>query len=101
MAARLQGADPASLRRRRRAYLQWFDVLRNVAEDDADRDMAFGPDDVGSAARRELAKDGRPEWRNALSALLDRATRARWEWMRGYPSIRDRRARLEARLGAR
>ncbi|WP_394828943.1 M48 family metalloprotease [Pendulispora albinea] len=84
-----------------RACLQLFDVLRTVAENYGDLDMAFGPDDVESAAQRELDKDGRPEWRNALSALRERATRARWELMRGYPSIRDRRARLEARLGGR
>lgn len=84
-----------------RACLRLFDVLRNVAEDYGDLDMAFGPEDVEAAARRELEKHRQPEWRNALSALLDRGARVRWEMTRGYPSIRDRRARLEAMLAAR
>ncbi|WP_394834245.1 M48 family metalloprotease [Pendulispora rubella] len=84
-----------------RACLRLFDVLRKVAEDYGDLDMAHGPDDVEAAAQRELDKHRQPEWRTALSALLDRGARARWEMGRGYPSIRDRRARLEARLAER
>ncbi len=87
------------------ACLKLFDVLRNVAENYGDLDMAFGAFDPEASAGRALEEDvkGRepPAWRKAISELLDRGARTRWELSRGYPSIRDRRARLEAILAQR
>jgi Zn-dependent protease with chaperone function len=81
-----------------RACLRLFDLLRNIALDYRDADMANGRGDPERLAARELTRDRQPAWRKVLEDVGERIELARWEIVRGYPSIRDRRARLEALL---
>jgi hypothetical protein len=83
------------------ACLRLFDVLKKLALDLGDREMAYGHGDAEALAARELERDQRPAWHNKLSDLAGRATRARWERLRGYPSLADRRRRVEEIVDAR
>jgi predicted Zn-dependent protease len=78
-----------------RACLRLFDVLKRLAEDRGDGEMAHGFGDPDELAARELARERRPAWQNAFSDLTGRAARVRWERLRGYPSLADRRLRVE------
>ena len=80
------------------ACLRIFDVLRRIAEDHHDLDMAHGPGDVERAAAGELLRDEQAPWKNRLSDLGERVSRVQWEVLRGYPSLRERRERLAAHL---
>lgn len=65
-----------------RRCLEAFDLLEEVALDWGDTEGVFGPDAVIEA---EL--NGEPEWMISLRTWL-------WERRRGYPSTRERKARL-------
>jgi predicted Zn-dependent protease len=78
-----------------RACLRLFDVLKKIAEDRGDLEMAHGFGDPEELAARELERSSRPAWQNALADLKGRAAQLRWERVRGYPSIADRRLHVE------
>src|SRR5262249_16846715 len=78
-----------------RACLRPFGLLKKLAEDHGDRSMAHGFGDPDALAGRELEREKRPAWQNTLSDLASRASRLRWERLRGYPSIADRRRKVE------
>jgi hypothetical protein len=65
-----------------RRCLEGFDLLEEISLDWGDTEGVFGPDAVIEA---EL--DGEPEWMISLRTWL-------WERRRGYPSVRERKARL-------
>jgi Peptidase family M48 len=79
-----------------RACPRVFDLLQNVAEDYGDTDMAYGRGDAEQLAARELDRDAKPRWRDALDSALARLDLDAWELLRGYRSLADRRAALEA-----
>jgi Zn-dependent protease with chaperone function len=84
-----------------RACLVFFRVLRKIAIDHGDFDMACGPGDPERHAEHVLDRDINLPWQNAFAELATRARALRWERLRGYPSLPERQARLEARLAAR
>ena len=65
--------------------LEAFDILEAYATDHGDLDMVFGSDEGLVAA---AAGTGGPGW-------LSRARGWGWQRLRGYPSLRERRAALQ------
>jgi Zn-dependent protease with chaperone function len=78
-----------------RACVRLFDVLKRLAEDRGDREMAHGFGDPDELAARELERENRSAWQNTIADLKDRAARVRWERVRGYPSLADRRLNVQ------
>jgi hypothetical protein len=62
--------------------------------------MAHGPD-AEHAEHDDQDGEASATWGAKVEALWDKGSRAAWEIAHGYPSIRNRRARLEAILDAR
>jgi predicted Zn-dependent protease len=81
-----------------RACLRLFDVMTKLAADRGDLHMAYGHGDVERLAERQLRREKQSRWQNALDDIAQHAARLRWERVRGYPSLPDRRAKLESIL---
>jgi hypothetical protein len=77
--------------------LRLFDVLRRVAEDGHDLDMAYGRSDAEADAAYELERENLSKWSNLQKDLTRSLGKRMWERRRGYISLPDRRARLAAR----
>jgi Zn-dependent protease with chaperone function len=81
-----------------RACLRLFDLLGNIAADYRDGEMAYGRGDAEKLAGQELERDRQSAWEKTFAGIIGRVEKVRWEILRGYPSIRERRERLEAIL---
>jgi hypothetical protein len=78
--------------------LRLFDVLRRVAEDRRDLDMAYGRADVEADAAHELDRAKLSRWANLRRDVGRSFGQRLWARRRGYISLPERRARLAARL---